>query len=99
MVAKTHNYVPQQVDFKKSGDTKQKNDERSVSAVPPTTVMIFEKKRSAENRAKSCNPESKHVTNAGSTSKATRRSSDSSNTKKSSDHRDAKKGTKRYAGE
>ncbi|XP_063674033.1 uncharacterized protein LOC134811206 [Bolinopsis microptera] len=80
------------VDFKKMRGSK---DDRSVSAVPPSTVTVFEKRRSAENRAKSCNPETKLVTTAGS-KPSTGQSSGSSLTK--NNNRDTRKETKRYAG-
>ena len=70
-----------------------------MSAVPPTTATLFERRKSGEYRARSCNPEGKLVTTVG--SKGTRRSSDSSSTNKNSGGGKTNKGggARRYSGE
>lgn len=67
----------------------KKPEERSSSAVPTPTVTLFERRHSQEYRAKSCYPEGKLVSQAG--SKATRRSSGSSSTSYSPPRRNSKK--------
>ncbi|KAL5257664.1 hypothetical protein ACHWQZ_G012548 [Mnemiopsis leidyi] len=83
-----------QVDFKMMRGSKE--DERSRSAVPPTTATLFERRKSGEYRAKSCNPEGKLVKTAGST--GTRLSSDSSSSNRNSSKNIKGRDVRRYSG-